>query len=211
MRISWKLPLQADGLRGELDNGSPFVIRPIRASDGPILERTFQRMSPRSRYLRFFSVSDRLGPDLIEQLTDIDHTSHLAWVVFDPTKPSEVDGSHEGLGIAIARLIAIGSEPGVAEAALVVADAYQGRGFGRLLLQLLVGTAQDTRVSFLRFETLAQNSGMRGLLSSLNAVKNDRLSDFEILVYDLPVDEPDDDDSGVGVLYQLLRYLATGA
>ncbi len=210
MKFTWNLPLDPDGIHGELDDGSPFVIRPIRATDGSALESAFARMSPRSRYLRFFSVRERLGDDLLEMLTNIDHDEHRAWVVADPTVPSEVDGSDGGLGIAVARLINVDGEPGVAEAALVVADDYQRRGFGRLLLELLIGTARDTGIEFIRFETLYENRGMRGLLSELTAVKNDKLSDREVLVYDLPVNEEvaDGDGVAIGALYELLRFVA---
>ncbi len=208
MKFTWDLPLDPDGIRGELDDGTEFVIRPIRASDGPALEAAFARMSPRSRYLRFFSVRERLGDDLLEKLTDIDHDQHRAWVVADPTVSSELEGSDEGLGVAVARLIHVEGEPGVAEASLVVADDYQRRGFGQLLLELLIGTAKDTGVDFIRFETLFENRGMRGLLSNLNAVKNDKLSDREVLVYDLPVEDLETEGVAIGALYQLLRFIA---
>lgn len=208
MKIIWDLPLDADGIRGELDDGSPFVVRPIRATDGPALEKAFERMSPRSRYLRFFSARSRLGPELTEQLTDIDHDGHRAWVVADPTKQSEID-SDEGLGVAVARLIDVEGEPGVAEAALVVTDGYQRRGFGKLLLELLVGTARDTGVEYLRFEILYENRGMRGLLAGMDAKKNTDLSDREVLVYDLPIDADDESDGvALGALYEILRFIA---
>lgn len=208
MKFEWDLPLSADGIAGTLGDGSRFVVRPIRATDGPALEAAFSRMSTRSRYLRFFAVRERLGDELVTRLTDIDHDSHRAWVVVDPAVESDV-GTDEGLGIAIARLIAVDGEPGVAEAALVVADAYQGRGVGRLLLELLIGTARDVGIEFVRFETLYENAGMRALISDLNPRKNDELSDRELLVFDLPID-PDDDADGVsiGALYEILRFIA---
>ena len=61
MRLTWELPLSPDGVAGELDDGTPFVIRPIRASDGPALEAAFAQMSTRSRYLRFFTVRECVG------------------------------------------------------------------------------------------------------------------------------------------------------
>ena len=127
MKISWSLPLDPAGVNGETNDGITFTIRPIRVSDGEALESAFESMSPQSRYLRFFSVRERLGPDLVKQLTDIDHDAHRAWVVFEPVGDL-ADREHErpedpGVGVAIARLIAVQGEPGVAEAALVVADA----------------------------------------------------------------------------------------
>lgn len=214
MKISWSLPLDPAGATGETSGGMAFTIRPIRSTDGPALEEAFEMLSPESRYLRFFSVKERLGSDLVKRLTDIDHDGHRAWVVFDPSGAAGPLGgvartTPEGLGVAIARLIEIPGEPGVAEAALVVADAFQGRGFGRLLLELLIGTAQGTGVSFIRFETLRRNAGMKKLLQNRNVEVNRELSDREVLVFDLPVPaESDEDVVALGALYDLLRFIA---
>ena len=208
MKLTWDVPLDADGIKGELDDGTPFVIRPLRPTDGPGLEAAFAQMSPRSKYLRFFTVRERLGEELVNSLTDIDHDRHRAWVVADPTAPSDV-GTEEGRGFAVARLIVVEDEPKVAEASLAVMDDYQGRGFGRLLLELLIGTAQDAGIEFIRFETLYENRGMRALLSGLDAERNDELSDREVLVYDLPVTEGDSGGVAVGPLYEILRFIAS--
>lgn len=213
MKISWSLPLDPAGVSGETAGGIAFTIRPIRASDGPALEAAFELMSPRSRYLRFFSIRDRLGPDLVKQLTDIDHDEHRAWVVFEPREQrTPATDIEDGVGVAIARLIKVEGEPGVAEAALVVADEFQGRGFGRLLLELLIGTARDTGVEFIRFETLHQNSGMKRLLRGYEVETNKNLSDREVAVYDLPVPaDAGGDGVALGAIYDLLRFVAEGA
>lgn len=209
MRLSWELPLDADGVSGTLDDGTEFVIRPLRSTDGPALEAAFAKMSPRSRYLRFFNVRERLGADLLKLLVDIDHEHHRAWVVADPSVPSDV-GTDEGRGFAVARLIELVDEPGIAEASLAVVDEYQGHGFGRLLLELLIGTAQDTGIEFIRFEILFENQGMRSLLKDLDAKRNERLSDREVLVYDVPVAPVEDSDGvAVGALYEILRFIAS--
>lgn len=208
MNLNWDLPLDADGITGELDDGTPFVIRPLRPTDGPGLEAAFAQMSPRSRYLRFFTVRERLGKELVSSLTDIDHDRHRAWVVADPTSPSDV-GTPEGRGFAVARLIVVEDDPKVAEASLAVMDDYQGRGFGRLLLELLIGTAQDVGIEFIRFETLYENKGMRALLSGLDVERNDELSEREVLVYDMPVTDDDSNGISVGALYEILRFIAS--
>lgn len=225
MKISWSLPLDPAGAPGVTTDGMAFSIRPIRATDGAALEAAFEVMSPRSRYLRFFSVRERLGPDLVKQLTDIDHDTHRAWVVFDApgsnigtnedagtTEDAAINTTEipEGTPVAIARLIAVAGEAGVAEAALAVADPYQGRGFGRLLLELLIGTARDTGIEFIRFETLNENRGMKRLLDGNDVTFNRELSDREVAVYDLPVPpDPEGDDVALGALYDLLRFVAS--
>ncbi len=208
MRLTWDLPLSPDGVAGELDDGTPFVIRPIRATDGPALEAAFSQMSPRSRYLRFFTVRQRLGDYLVSSLVDIDHDRHRAWVVADPTSDSDV-GTDEGRGIAVARLAMVEDDPKVAEGAVAVVDDMQGHGFGKLLLDLLVHTAIDTGVEYLRFETLAENRRMRAMLTELGAARNRSLTDHEVLVFDLPLADADSLDApAIGALYDILRWIA---
>lgn len=207
-RFEWDLPLAAGGIRVGLDDGSDVFVRPIRADDGPALENAFIQMSPRSRYLRFFAVREKLGTELTRKLTDIDHDRHRAWVVADPHEPSTV-GTDEGRGVAVARLVVVEDEPKIAEAALAVVDDHQGRGIGRLLLDLIIHTARATEVEFVRFETLAENEGMRALLSDKGAERNRSLSDRAVLVYDLPVGgRRTDADLIIGGLYEILRYIA---
>jgi acetyltransferase len=207
MRITWDLPLTADGVSGEMEDGTPFVVRPIRASDADALETAFQSMSPRSRYLRFFTVRQQLGEAMTKKLTELDHDTHRAWVILDPSEPSDV-GTSEGRGVAVARLITVEGEPTVAEAALAVVDDHQGRGFGKVLLRLLMGTASDTGIKFLRFETLQENTGIQALLRDTDAVLNRELSDREVVVFDVPVPAPNPDDVATGALYEILRWIA---
>jgi len=207
-QFSWNLPLTSGGVEAELDDGTSVFIRPIRADDAPALENAFAEMSPRSRYLRFFTVRNHLGRDLTTKLTDIDHDRHRAWVAADVNEPSTV-GSDEGRGIAVARLVVVDDEPNTAEAALAVVDDHQGRGLGRLMLDLLISTARATDIEFIRFETLAENEGMRALLAELGAETNRALTDHEVLVYDLPVGSPRTDDAMIiGSLYEILRFIA---
>ncbi len=206
MRLHWELPLSTAGIETELGDGTPVRIRPIDADDGPALDAAFQRMSPRSRYLRFFTIRDELSASMIDGFTDIDHRLHRAWVVIDPAVPGELDREADGIGIAVARLIGLADEPTVAEASLAVIDDYQKRGVGRLLLDLLVSTAAIAGVEKLRFETLWENRGMRRLLGTLDAQQNKELSDATVLVYDVPISDGDDDTAGA--LYEILRWIA---
>lgn len=55
-------------------------------------------------------------------------------------------------------------QPDRAEFALVVADRYQGRGLGRVLLDQLVEAAQRGGIGWLTAEVLAENHRMLSLL-----------------------------------------------
>lgn len=184
-------------------------IRPVRTSDGPLLEGAYERLSEESRYLRFFSARSKLGPRLVESLTNIDHENHFAWAVFDPDQPSEID-DESGLAVGSARLIR-DEDPTSAEAALAVVDGYQGRGIGRFLIELLVATAADVGAETLRFEILRQNRAMIGVISSMGASGHAVPGDRSVVEYRLTVPDADDIAVPAGALYALLRHAAAEA
>lgn len=212
MEPVWDLPLSPDGMLFNLRRGGRVRIRPMRKGDDEEIKLAFERLSPRSRYLRFFSARDTLGDSLATSLTDIDHTRHFAWAVADPDRPSEIAGSTSGLAVAAARLIR-DAEGGPrtagqsAEAALAIVDEYHGQGIGRFLIELLVQTASDVGVETLRFEILRENAPMLKLISSMGATRHAIPGDYSVIDYHLPVPRPEELDVPVGALYELLRRL----
>lgn len=206
MQPVWDLPLTSAGIVIKLANGGRVRIRPARPTDSDAIKTGFARLSAESRYNRFFSARSQLSDSLAVSLTDIDHTTHFAWGVFDPDKPSEV-GDESGLGVATARLI-LDKDATSAEAALVVADDYQGRGIGRFLMELLVATAADVGADILRFEILRQNRPMISLAAGMGAEGFPIEGDRSVVEYRLAVPEPSATAVPAGALYELLRHAA---
>lgn len=204
MHPVWDLPLDPKGIEVELDNGTHVRIRPGRPSDSEALMKAFERFSDRSRYLRFFGAMPKLGGRVLASLTNIDDEHQLAWMVLDPAKPSEV-GDGSGLAIASARLFVEDDDPTTAEATLAIVDEYQGRGLGRFLMELLVNTAALHGIETIRFDVLAENNAMRGLLGKLGARGKSLPDDRTVVRYLLPVPDHDDVDPTIGALYVLLR------
>jgi hypothetical protein len=60
-----------------------LTIRPIAATDRDALAESFERLSPESRYLRFFSAISQLSSAQLDYLTDVDHHDHEALVAVD--------------------------------------------------------------------------------------------------------------------------------
>src|SRR5579871_3499437 len=128
--------------------GLRYRVRPIRPDDGPRLVEFHARLSPRSVYLRFFTVHPTLSEAEVKRFTEVDYEDRLALVA--------TIGDHL---IAVARY---DRPPGAAEAevAFVVDDAYQHHGVGSELLDELADAAFANGVSTFRAETLAENRTM---------------------------------------------------
>src|SRR6185295_4859435 len=140
--------------RETLRDGAAIVVRPLGRDDADELARGFRRLSPESRYRRFLDTVERLTPEQVKYLTDVDKDRHVAWCAIGP----------DGHGIAVAR--SIRDESGdVAEYAITVADEWQGRGVGRVLTTALARAAWATGVRRWRATTLADNASVLRLLA----------------------------------------------
>ena len=117
-------------------------------------------MGPQSRYMRFFAPVVRLTDSQLDYLTDIDHHDHEALVAVD------VD-TREGVGVA--RFVRV--EERVAEPAVVVADDWQRRGIGALLLDELANRARAEGIDTFLALVLADNAAALALLKSLGDVE----------------------------------------
>jgi len=141
-----------------LKDGTRVVLRMVRPSDREHLRRGFARMSPKSRYFRFFTAKESLSEEELRRLTEVDGENHVA---IGAVRPGN-DGDGEGLGIA--RFFRLRDEPDVAEPAIAVVDDFQGRGLGTLLLHRLGAAAMERGITCFRCEVLADNQRMRSIL-----------------------------------------------
>jgi acetyltransferase len=132
--------------------GERVVIRPVLPQDRELTAAFFGDLSPLSRQQRFLSAMRALPPGLLERLTQVDYTSHLALV-------AEVFRDGRESVIAEARY-AVGADRSEAEFAIAVAEPWQGRGLARLLLETLARQAAAAGIRRLTGETLASNERM---------------------------------------------------
>ena len=145
----------------ELEDGKRVRIRRAWPSDRDELIEGFEQLSPRSRYLRFFSATPKLTDRLLRQLTSIDGDRHVALVAED------LGASGKTRGLGVARFIRHSEDPTTAELALTVIDEIQGHGLGRALLDHLVVEASRHGVSRFIAVVLPENRAMNGLMRSI--------------------------------------------
>src|SRR3954468_4097932 len=128
-----------------LPDGDRIQIRPVQPEDRERIAAGFERLSPESRYRRFFSPVSRLSDRQLDYLTRVDHHDHEALLALDD----------EDQLIAVARFVRTG--PGRAEPAVVVADDWHGRGVATRLLGRLVDRALDEGIDRFNAPVLAEN------------------------------------------------------
>ncbi len=137
---------QADVL---LADGGAVHLRPSAATDGPAILAMHERMSDRTRYLRYFQAVSHISPSQLKVFTEVDHVSSVGLV-------AELGGE----------IIAAGSyhrdrdNPDTAEVAFVVEDAQQRRGLGSILLEHLAAAAQERGIKRFTAEVLGENQNM---------------------------------------------------
>ncbi|WP_131759952.1 GNAT family N-acetyltransferase, partial [Actinomadura fibrosa] len=140
--------------RVPLRDGTHVVVRPIERRDADAVRALHERCSLESRRMRYFSPKPYPPPRAVERFCEPAHG--LTLVAEGP------DGSL----LALAHLIHL-VDPGVAEVAFLVEDAWQGRGLGRALAGLLLTHGRDRGLVELRASALSENARMRRLLVSL--------------------------------------------
>lgn len=145
--------------RTELASGTQLRIRPALPDDGVELQEGLKRLSERTRWLRFHAPVDHFSDAQLRHLVEVDHHDQEALV-------AEVrEGASRWQPVAVARWYRDAARPDEAELAIVVEDAFQGRGVGRRLLDALVAVARDEAgIRVLTGEVLAENRGMLGML-----------------------------------------------
>ena len=145
-----------------LRDGTTVLIRPIRPDDKQKLVEGLERLSPESRYQRFLRPVSTLTDRELRYLTEIDYADHFAWGALAADEPGQP-------GLGIARYVRDPKDPEVAEAAVAVVDAAQGKGLGTLLLERLIETARAHGIRVFRAWALGENRTVIEGLKALGA------------------------------------------
>ena len=185
---------------GSLKDGTHVLFRPIEPSDKDLLQKGFDKLSPASRYRRFFRHLDRLSDEQLAYLTEIDYIDHYAWVAL----AVDLEGAP---GLGVGRWIRIADEPEVAEAAITVIDAYQHLGVGSRLLHLSVRSAVERGIKAIRVWVQGENHPMLALLDGFGIHPTHWESGVAEIDIPLPHDVSEVDSSPTAAL---VRAVATG-
>ena len=135
------------------------TIRTMEPADREIEQRFVRDLSQQSRYYRFHSALKELTPYMLERFTHVNYPDEMALIA----TVEEADGEMQ---IGVARYIRTpGSD--TAEIAVVVADAWQGRGIGSRLLVDLRQLAIRAGIKRIEMSVLPENRRMLYLAREL--------------------------------------------
>ncbi len=142
-----------------LKDGRPYIIRPIRPEDEPLLLELFHTFSPETIYMRFF-----------QPLTDIPHEQLVRYCQVDYTRDIALVASiHEEnreriIGVGRLTMLPNGQD---AEMAIVVGDPWQRQGVGLQLAKHCLAIARSEGRQVIIMDVLRQNDAMKGLAQKL--------------------------------------------
>lgn len=161
-----------------LRDGRAVVVRSAKRADGEAVQQFVRELSPLARRRRFFGALSELSPAQLDRLTGAQNPRDLSLVALS------ADAGEPRI-VAMAQYAT--DDPGAAEFAVVVADAWQRQGLGARLLELLLGRAAEAGVQVMSGHVLAENGPMLTLAARLGfAAAEDRDPDLVRLERTLP-------------------------
>jgi acetyltransferase len=105
--------------------GLKLNVRPASLQDQADVGEFYRRVTPDDLRYRFLSSIKSIGPGLVQQLVDVDHTETESLLAFDSS-----DGR-----LAATAMISVDDPGGGAEVAVSVRSDLKGRGVGWTMLQ----------------------------------------------------------------------------
>ena len=144
-------PQEDEGHMTDAD-GRRIFIRPVKPEDAPLFQALFKVLSPTTIYNRFFGSLKELRPEMLARFTQIDYDREIALVAIDEeNRPDKLLG--------VARII--GDADGkTGEFAVLVGDAWQGKGIGSNLLEKCLAIAQKQGFETVHGVVLKENRNM---------------------------------------------------
>ncbi len=155
--------------------GEVVTIRPMRITDIAIETEFIRRLSARSKHFRFMGGVKELSAAEVAHLCNVDGKLSMAFVATTHTGGQETE-------IGVSRC-APGPVPEDREFAVTVADEWQRRGLGTLLMKHLIESARRGGVKRLYSVAFWDNAGMRALARRLGMVASQDPADPQQTVY----------------------------
>jgi GNAT superfamily N-acetyltransferase len=137
-------------------SGTRVSLRLLQPGDSELIRNFFRRLSSETIYRRFLSPVTAPNDALVKRLVDIDHCDREALIALDD------------LGIVGVARYGTGRDA-THDVAVVVADEWQGRGLGTLLMRRLAHIARLRGIATFHATMLGDNLRAQSLVRGLSA------------------------------------------
>jgi acetyltransferase len=147
-----------------MKDGTRVTIRPIRPEDEPVMVHFHETLSDRSVYFRYFhmmNLEQRVRHERLMRTCFIDYDREMAFVA---ERRDPETGAGEIIGVSRMTKVHWANQ---AEVAVVVSDAWQGRGLGKELMARLLLFGADERVERLTADILPENRSVMRVCEKL--------------------------------------------
>lgn len=160
-----------------LADGSAVLIRSIRPDDAERERAFIESLSLESRYFRFLDALKSPSPELLKKLTDIDWQRAAALVALIGSGAAQRQ-------IGVARF-SLDDDNESCECAIAVADDFQHKGLGTLLMRHLIELARARGIKQLYSLDAADNGSMRDFAKQLGFTHKIASDDATLVVHSL--------------------------
>ena len=157
-------------------DGTSIHFRPMLPTDEPAFRELFYSLSADTLFKRFMSHMRRIPTRQIQNFVFVDHRNQVAIV-------GTVPEAHGEAIVAIGRYF-LDPKTNLAEAALLVADSWQGRGLGKFLLEYLATIARRAGIAGFTAEVLRQNRAMQAVIAKAGLQAISKVED-DVLVIEM--------------------------
>lgn len=144
----------------ELSDGKRLLMRPIQASDAPMLQKGFLTLTPQEIRMRFLHPLTELSADYAERLCNVDPDGEFALALVEAKPPSEARIA------AVARVV-IDDDGQEAEFAVIVGGEVRRFGLGRYLLEQLISWCRERGLKGIYGFVLEENLPMLALTKEM--------------------------------------------
>lgn len=162
-----------------LRDRSVVLIRPIAHEDMSAERYFIEGLSPETNHFRFMGQIGTPSDSMLAGFTDVDRVHDVAFVAV------VTDDSHERI-VGVSRY-STDADTSHCECAVTVADAWQDKGLGTILMQHLIAIAKARGIHTMYSIDWADNNGMRELATYLGFSHRTDPDDARQVIHELPL------------------------
>lgn len=159
----------------QLKDGTLVVLRPIHWTDDKNFEEAKEMVSSESLYQRFLGFVN-IDDEMIARFTQLDYRKEMAII-------AEVKNGEDKQMIAVARIAPYDEEK--AEFAIIITDAWQGKGLGKIMTSFILDIAKDLGYKQVYAFLFSENGAMNHILQKegFEVKSNDGLITKSVLTF----------------------------